>query len=343
MLESIYRAALDACAPEVLIQRIDRSGFPRTVVAIGKCAGALLDGFGECDEAFVAIPSGYPRPQRNAIVYEGGHPEMTADSFRAGKALLEFVDAHHEITFLISGGGSACVEWPLEGHSEQELSETNARLIRSGAPIGEINRVRRQLSAIKGGRLGARVRRSVTLVYSDVSSGALGDVASGPTAGSGETHLIADNTTLTATAARIARDRGLTTRVWPAQIESDVEQAARDLAAAVFDGIMIAGGEPTVVTRGEGHGGRCSELAVRFALAMRDARVTALFGSSDGVDGNSGAAGVIVDHPGAIDAAVAGRELSRSNSMAIIPAIGRAIPLCPSGNNLRDIYLLARS
>ena len=344
MLESIYREALAACAPDALIQRLDRRGFPRTVVAIGKCAGALLDGFGDCDAAFAAIPSGYPRPKRNAIVVEGGHPEMTADSFRAGKALLEFVDAHDAITFLISGGGSACVEWPLEGHSEGELIETNARLIRSGAPIGEINRARKQLSAIKGGRLGKRVRRSVTLVYSDVSTGALADVASGPTVGSGEVHLIADNSTLTATAARIAKERGLTTTLWPSQIETDVERAAHDLAEAVLDdGILIAGGEPTVTTRGDGRGGRCSELAVRFALAARHRNVTALFGSSDGVDGNSGAAGVIVDHSEAVDAAAAERELSRSNSMAIIPAIGRAMPLCPSGNNLRDIYLLARS
>ena len=57
---------------------------------------------------------------------------------------------------------------------ERDVIESNDRLIKSGASIGEINCVRKHLSAIKGGRLGARVRgRSVTLIYSDVSSGAL--------------------------------------------------------------------------------------------------------------------------------------------------------------------------
>src|SRR5207247_6758130 len=96
---------------------------------------------------------------------------------------LEFVDAHDDVTFLISGGGSACVEQPLVPWFEaHDVVALNTCLVASGIPIGAINCVRKHVSAIKGGRLGARVRgRSVTLVYSDVSDGALADVASGPT------------------------------------------------------------------------------------------------------------------------------------------------------------------
>src|SRR5438128_5309763 len=182
-LESIYFRTLEACAPERLIARVLEPGLPRDVVAIGKCAGALLDGLPDVDDAFVAIPEGYREPRRRATIFKGGHPQITQSSFEAGRAIVEFVDAHENLLFLISGGGSACVELPLAPwFHEDELIETNRRLLGSGATIGEMNCVRKHLSAIKGGRLGARARgRCVTLVYSDVSSGALADVASGPT------------------------------------------------------------------------------------------------------------------------------------------------------------------
>jgi hydroxypyruvate reductase len=72
--------------------------------------------------------------------------------------------------------------------------------------------------------------------------------------------------------------------------------------------------------------------------------VTALFGSSDGLDGDSGAAGIMIDSrrfgrdlEQKIDAA-----LSRSDSFSLTPDLGEAIMLGPTGNNLRDLYLLAR-
>lgn len=349
LLQAIYARALQECAPDVLIRKFSGHEFPRIVVAIGKCAGALLDGFGDFDQAFVAIPAGYPRPRasRNAIVFEGGHPEMTAASFVAGKALLEFVAAHDEITFLVSGGGSACVEWPLAPFTQQDVVDLNARLIRSGAAIHDINEQRKRVSAIKGGRLAARLKRSVTLVYSDVGIGAIEDVASGPSIGSGEMHLIADNSTLTNAAATIAQQLGFVPVSWNGQVEGDVVSAATDLAHAAAKlndrEILIAGGEPTVVQHGDGKGGRCSELAVRFALAAAEMRVQALFGSSDGVDGNSGAAAVMVALPAALDRTFVDTEIARSNSIAIIHAIGTVLPLSPTGNNLRDIYLLACS
>ena len=361
-LKSIYDRALAACAPGALVRRVVRDDFPKTVVSIGKCAGALLDGYGTFDDAFVAIPAGYPKPESAARVYEGGHPQMTTASLIAGRALLDFVAAHDEITFLISGGGSACVEWPLAPFTEHEVLALNAQLIRSGKSIHEINEERKRVSAIKGGKLIASLRRSVTLVYSDVSSGALGDVASGPTVSvegrrprrpgrggprpSTELYLIADNETLTTAAADIAQQYGYTVVRWSGQIESDVETAAVVLARAAAKlnerEVIVAGGEPTVEQRGTGQGGRCSELAVRFALHC-DRRIDALFGSSDGVDGNSGAAGVEIATPAAIDRDFVARELAQSNSMAIVNRVGRAIPGRPTGNNLRDLYLLACS
>jgi glycerate-2-kinase len=346
VLEEIYRETLDRCAPGRLIAKVWRDDFPRAVVAIGKCAGALRDGI-ECDEAFVAIPTGYREPKKPSIVAFGTHPNYSEASFEAGRRLLEFVDRHDDITFIISGGGSATVEVPLRESRRLNSVEENRRLIESGMTIGEINAQRKAMSAIKGGKLAARVRgRCVTLVYSDVSRGKLADVASGPTIpGSDEVILIADNDTLTATAAEVARERGLRTTVLRDQIETDVETAAKQLANAKFDDVLddllIAGGEVTVTVRGDGKGGRCSELALRYLLA--GGRSPALLGSSDGMDGNSGAAGIVIDRvPAPLDRDAIETELGKSNSFPLAAEIGRAIMIPSAGNNLRDLYLLAR-
>ncbi|HKS22716.1 MAG TPA: DUF4147 domain-containing protein [Thermoanaerobaculia bacterium] len=344
MLLDLYRATLDACHPERLMRAARAQGagggaqvdLPRNIVAIGKCAGPLLDAFdGDFDAAFVAMPEGYcaPRPAPRALIYKGGHPDMTAASFAAGRALIDFVDAHEDVTFLVSGGGSACVEVPLPPHTEEELIAKNRELVASGLPIGEINRVRASLSAIKGGRLGGRVRgRCVTFIYSDVSTGRLQDVASGPSLI--DMRLIADNTTLVRTAARIARERGVNPTLLERQIEMDVQQAA-ELLAAHDEPLLIAGGEPTVVVKGDGKGGRCSELAVRFALLA--GRGEALFAGSDGVDGSSGVAGWIVRLPRDFDREAVERHLANSDSAAAAALLAEPIIIPSAGNNLRDL------
>jgi len=314
---------------------------PRNVVAIGKCAGSLLDGVArvlELESAFVAIPEGYKLPATEAELHVGGHPHITEASFAAGRALLEYLRTHEDILFLISGGGSACVEVPLAPNSESDVAEANARLIASGLTIGEINRERRTRSAIKGGRLANYVRgRAVTLVYSDVSTNAAHDVASGPMP---DPIVIADNTTLVRTAAQIIGDSAV---VVDEQLEGEVLQTARELAARAqaLEGpqVLVAGGEPTVVVKGGGRGGRCSDLAVRFA---RESACEALFASSDGVDGNSGVAGFYLPprrQPS--DPADAEAALGASDSYAIAAQIGEPITIAPTGNNLRDLFLVA--
>ncbi|HEU4521744.1 MAG TPA: DUF4147 domain-containing protein [Thermoanaerobaculia bacterium] len=382
-LELIYRESLRRCEPGALVRRVVTPDMPRTIAAIGKCAAAMAEGIPDPAGVLAVVPKGYP----GTNVIHGGHPQIDDDSFRAGEALLRFVDAHADITFLISGGGSACAEVPLAPFfTRDDVRLLNDRLIAAGLPIRDINTVRKHVSAIKGGRLAARVRgRSVSLVYSDVATGDLASVASGPTVpdastkneaidilqrvsgchrivaalrnaevpetvreiGNTEVVLVADNNTLVETAAELIRDAGLEPVRWPEQIESDVSTAARQLAerAAQLDRheVLVAGGEPTVVVGGSGRGGRCSELAVRFALDWQaNHHVRALFGSSDGVDGNSGAAGFLIDVPAAFDRGAAAAALESSDSASAASRIGRPIIMPPTGNNLRDLYLVAR-
>jgi glycerate 2-kinase len=395
-LELIYRKTLAACAPEVIVRAAVDASMPRNVVAIGKCAGRMVSGV-DFDRGFCVVPRGYPRPDPSPSsglrMTFGGHPDIDDDSFAAGDALVDFVDQCDDVLFLISGGGSACVEVPLPPFTRDEVATTSARLVASSLSIGEINTVRKHLSAIKGGRLGTRVHgRSVTLVYSDVSTGAIGDVASAPTVADRTTNadaarilerlggcepvvaklrvpstpetvrrihnaiarVIADNATLTSAAARFVEDAGLIAVMWPQQIESSVEDAARELAdraATLNDNeVLIAGGEPVVARHGTGKGGRCCELAVRFA--MRSDRV-ALFGTSDGVDGSSGIAGISVEahfsapsgqdrglKPSATQKQIQ-KLLDNSDSLAAALLIGRAVIMPPTGNNLRDLFLVA--
>lgn len=347
----IYLAALERCSPERMVREHVDPSMPRNVVAIGKCAGPLLDGVAavhRIESAFAAVPAGYLLPRARAEVHVGGHPHMNEASFAAGRALVEWVDRHDDVLFLLSGGGSACVEAPLPPLSEQEVAARNAELVASSLPIAEINAARRELSAIKGGKLRRRVRgRCVTLVWSDVSAGRLHDVASGPTITSpDEATLLADNSTLVAAAAGLACNAVRLEE----QIEGDVAEAARRLvrrALALSPGqVLVSGGEPVVEVRGDGRGGRCSELAVRFALECDAAGappLRALFGSSDGVDGNSGAAGVELEWPIAhLDPAGMLAALARSDSFSAASRLGLPIMIPPTGNNLRDLFLVAR-
>ena len=120
-----------------------------------------------------------------ASLWEGAHPVPDARSEAAGRALLAAAARSRpgqEIVALISGGGSALTAVPAPGLCLADKAEAIARLMAAGAPIAELNCVRRHLSAFKGGRLArASAARVTTLVVSDVVGDRLADVASGPT------------------------------------------------------------------------------------------------------------------------------------------------------------------
>lgn len=118
----------------------------------------------------------------------GGHPLPNAASLEAASRALSLLRQHDSeqtlILFLISGGGSAMFEQPIDpGIALDDLQAVNKTLVNCGAVISEMNIVRRHLSAVKGGKLAAAAPRSrqVSLYISDVNSDDLTTVASGPT------------------------------------------------------------------------------------------------------------------------------------------------------------------
>ena len=109
---------------------------------------------------------------------EGGHPLPTKTSLFAAEEAFALLDRANKeralLIFLISGGGSAMLEWPIQqGIALADLRMANKVLINCGASIVEINSVRRAFSAVKGGRLAARAPNcdQITLIVSDVPSG----------------------------------------------------------------------------------------------------------------------------------------------------------------------------
>jgi hydroxypyruvate reductase len=162
-------------------------------VAVGKASVAMACGLAEMlSPAFHAdgivvtpsvaesVPSGF-----RAIV--AGHPVPNESSFAAGRAVLDFLATADELTlvfFLLSGGGSALVEQPLDAAvGLADMQALNRLLVTCGASIDEINTVRKHLSAVKGGRLAvaASAAMKITLGVTDVPDRRESALASGPT------------------------------------------------------------------------------------------------------------------------------------------------------------------
>jgi glycerate 2-kinase len=161
------------------------------VVSIGKAAhtmaAALEAQVGSSLEGIVAS-SVEPQSQARGFRYfRGGHPTPTAESIAAANAILKSLNALDSTSlaiFMISGGGSSIVEKTVDDDiSLPDLAATYRTLVHSGAPIAEINAIRKHLSAVKGGRLAqaAYPAQQVSILVSDVPDDTPDALASGPT------------------------------------------------------------------------------------------------------------------------------------------------------------------
>ncbi len=172
----------------------DLAAFERIcAIAIGKASVAMARGLAEllapdfCAKGIVVAPtaaSGLPEGFHAVVA---GHPVPDKGSFAAGRAILDLLAStnHHTLVFfLLSGGGSALVELPLDsGVTLEDMQALNRVLVTCGASIDEINAVRKHLSAVKGGRLAvaAGAAMKITLGVTDVPEGQESALASGPT------------------------------------------------------------------------------------------------------------------------------------------------------------------
>ena len=160
------------------------------VAAFGKASpymAASLAGIlgGRLSGGLVVAPRGSRATTPGFRTLRGGHPLPDENSLRSGREILGLAAAAgpRDLLFcLISGGGSALVCLPVEPVALEEKVQVSRALLKAGASIGELNAVRKHLSAIKGGRLAAAASpaRVVNLVVSDVIGNDLETIASGP-------------------------------------------------------------------------------------------------------------------------------------------------------------------
>ena len=288
LLISLFDAAVAAAQPaRCLPPHLPAPPKGRTVVVgAGKAAAVMArsveENWATPVEGLVVTRYGHAVPCGAVEVVEAAHPVPDAAGEGAAMRILEAVrglGSDDLVLCLISGGGSALLTLPAPGLTLEDKKAVNTALLRSGANISEMNCVRKHLSAIKGGRLGAAAHpaKLVTLAISDVPGDHPGVIASGPTA--------ADPTTFE-DARRIVAKYGIEP---PAGVARHLEAAAAEtpkegdprLSAAEYiliatpqmaleaaaDAARKAGFTPLIL--GDAIEGEAREVAIAFAGIAR--------------------------------------------------------------------------
>ena len=324
-----YRAALDATGGRACVRRRlaeehvleEHALAPRFAIAVGKAAAAMMAGAFDVlgagiERALVVTKHGHAGglldPGWPVEVVESSHPVPDESCLAAGRVLVDFVDAipaGADVLALVSGGASALVEVLPEGFDAGDLARVNEYLLAEGLPIGAMNRVRKRISRIKGGRLARRIapRRTLHLAISDVpgddpkviGSGLLvphagedfgiGDLDLPPwlaemgrqapllpgeeTAGHVRTEIVARPADARAAAAAVYRAAGVDVVEHPDLLAGDAIETGRRIGRAIAEAkpaAHVRAGETTVVLPpNPGRGGRCQSLALAAALEIR--------------------------------------------------------------------------
>ncbi len=380
------------------------------VVSIGKAAhtmaAALEAQVGSSLQGIVASSVEPTSQVRGFRYFQGGHPTPTAESISAANAILKSLtslDSTALVIFMISGGGSSIVEKPVASVNDDEISlpdlaATYQTLVHSGAPIAEINAIRKHLSSVKGGRLAqaAYPAQQVSIFVSDVPDATPDALASGPTMPDSTSihdceriaakynlvdqfpksvadlfrqhaldetpksddpafirarwwtvlsnQVAIDEAAVAATRAGFAVEVDNSCDDWPYdKAAAYLLSRLRDLRSKVSRVCLISGGEVTVTVRNGGIGGRNQHFALACAEPISGQDITVLSAGTDGIDGNSPAAGAVVD--GSTLDRASGTEFARHalatfNAFPLFDKLGDAIITGPTGNNLRDLRLL---
>jgi glycerate 2-kinase len=192
LLMSLFQAAVDAADPmRTVPPHLPASPSGRTLVIGAGKASAQMARAVEASwqgplQGLVVTRYGHKVPTAQIEIVEAAHPvpdEAGRDAAARMLRLVHGLGPDDLVLCLISGGGSALLALPAQGLTLADKQQVNRSLLRSGATIAEMNCVRKHLSAIKGGRLGAACApaRLVTLMISDVPGDDPSVIASGPT------------------------------------------------------------------------------------------------------------------------------------------------------------------
>lgn len=337
----MYQAAIATVSGNLAVSEyLSRNSFagPYYLVALGKAASSMT--LGALDIIGTALVGGIIVTKHGHLArsllddprlfcLEADHPIPGESSLRAGRALLEFVEqapATARFLFLISGGASSLVEVLPSGFGLSELRKLNDTLLSGGWGIAEMNRIRKSVSLIKGGRMLGYLgsREAMALLISDVPGDDPSVIGSGllvpdperaplPHLPNEAAKLLEDRAVvnrrevnhfhakveiaIVATledakqaAARQARELGYSVTVHPEFLQGNAERAAASIAESLHraePGVHIWGGETTVnLPAAPGRGGRNQHLALALALELEGR--TGTYALVAGTDGSDG-------------------------------------------------------
>lgn len=351
----------DGPVVEVCGERFDASSTQIFAIALGKAAAAMARGVEDAlgdklTRGVISAPAFSDPLSRHWEIFAGGHPLPNEASIEAAEAAFNVLDWANDVRgvviCLVSGGGSAMFEYPKSPSiSLDDLRRENELLIVGGARISEINEVRRTFSAVKGGQLVqyAPDARFVTLIVSDTNRGDEANVASGPTLPSDSPYeVLLGNWTALEAAHQKAIELGFTSSTIAEDIcEQPIQDGCDLLLAAVKNThCLISGGEFSCPVRGPGVGGRNLETVLRLAMDL-DQQAVVLSAGTDGIDGNSPAAGAIADQTTIARAQSLGLDpaefLARSDSYTFFERLNDLIVTGPTGTNVRDLRIFITS
>ncbi|MGA9251865.1 MAG: DUF4147 domain-containing protein [Roseobacter sp.] len=364
LLKPLFETGVAAVRGDAAVSRaLNNIGMarPDQIVAVGKAATAMAAAAHAIyPEAPLLIVTKYGHAvdaPPAAEVIEASHPVLDSNSVKAGSRLLEVVSempAGSHLLMLVSGGASALAEAPVDGLDLEGLKNRTTEMLGSGADIHAMNKVRKTLSRIKGGKLlaafsGAEV---TTLAISDVEGDTLSVIGSGigdaprNRAFNFAPHIVASNAIARDAVARAAKALDIPVQTNAETLYDDIETLGPRLAQTLLSGpagLHLWGGEPTVVLpENPGQGGRNQALALIIAREISgQSGISVLVAGTDGTDGPTDAAGALVDtntwQPSgreALERADAGRWLEEHNAL---------LKTGPTGTNVMDLVIAFKS
>lgn len=365
LLRILFDAAIAAASPAACVPLWleDKPAGNVIVVGAGKAAASMalvleqqwaapLDGL-------VIVPYGHGADCEHIEVVEAAHPVPDENGVAATRRILEKVgklSADDTVVCLLSGGGSSLLCAPAPGITLAEKQARTTVLLNSGAAIHEINAARKELSAVKGGKLAAACAPAnvITLIISDVPGNDPSVVASGPTVVDIAAALENDVRILATSddALQAAALRALELDVTPyllGDLAGDARELAEEHARLAIDiaagrgpveppCVILSGGETTVRVSGDGRGGRNGEYGLALAIALNGHdRISALAADTDGIDGGGDNAGCRV-LPDTLQRSPHDALALQANndSYAFFDALGDLVFTGPTRTNVND-------
>jgi glycerate 2-kinase len=338
------------------------------LIAVGKAALPMAQAVAELvgdriDRAVIVIPAGSPPsdlPATWQVIY-ATHPLPGAGSWAAGmqvRQLLNNCTSHTLVLACISGGASSLLVDPLPGISLATLRLQYQELLASGANITTMNQVRTSFDRLKGGGLVAQAQPAqvVGLILSDVVGDSIATIGSGLTNHpQAQNILVGSNSQACQAAAKYLSDIAYQTRIVTTELEGEAQDVGDAIAQAIITEppgtALIYGGETTVTLPRDclGRGGRNQELVLAGALSLHNAQQTAWMVSmgTDGIDGQSDAAGAIVNEKTVSLAKqqglLAANYLQQHNSYNFFQPLDALIMTGLTGTNVADIVIALRT